>query len=252
VAASVAAYAAAVILFVVVGRYRLAIVPLLMPAAGFAAAEIVRALKGLAFGRLVVVAAPVAGLALLVNWFAVSSAAEMRLHPKGFADRSHDAVVIRDDSNYTTQFGAETVGTEARIVKFLIVDEPLAGLESAAVLLKAKVEVPGQLKVTLNGNTSYVGAPVADTKWMKVRFGAEAVKAGVNTIEVQGDGQVRAFVLADDVYRFGRSMYSRDGATWMRDNLDHTSYRYRPTLHIGGHEFKIRLELRYGGAAGAQ
>jgi hypothetical protein len=246
VVAQTAVYSAAIILFVVVGRYRLAVVPLLLPAAGFAVSEFMLALKSLNLGRTAAVALPAAALAVAVNWFGLSTAVNQRLHPAGFAQKAAGRVIVHDDSDYATPFGAFTLYQSSEIVKFLVVTEPLTGLRQAAVMIQAATDRPGVITVTLNDSAQKVNMRVSAKQWIMIPFAPQAVRSGTNGIYLQGDGKVSTFVYADDVYNFGRSLYSPSGTDRLSDDFDQLSYRGHPELHIGGHEFKIRLLLDFG------
>ncbi len=113
--------------------------------------------------------------------------------------------------------------------------------------VRLAVTEAGELEVKLNGRLRRVLLEPSGRRWVRVGFEPEAVTQGTNVIELSGDGNLQAIVYADDAYKFGRSLYSPDGKIWIKDELDRTTYRRRPALHMGGHEFKIRLELNYGG-----
>ena len=245
VAGQILIYSATIILFVVVGRYRLAVVPLLFPAAGFAAAELILAIKSLNFRRTIAIAVCVAALALAVNWFDFSNTLDEKLHPAGFASREGGSVVIRDDSDYATPYGAYTLGRQTEITKYLYVTEPLAGLQRASVFIHLKSLSPGTIFVELNDVTQDLRVEPSSNRWVRIDYPPAAVLPGLNSVYLKSDGRVRAFIYADDVHNFGRSIYSPDGLDWLYDNLDRLSYCNSPSLHMGGHEFKIRLLLDY-------
>ncbi len=115
-----AAYAAAVILFIVVGRYRLAVLPLLIPAAGFAVAEAVAAFKELKLARPLGIIAVAVAVAVPVNWMRLRLFTTRSLNPSGFVTVTGPTVTIRDDSDYATPFGAWTIYEESVVTKFII------------------------------------------------------------------------------------------------------------------------------------
>ena len=241
-------YSLTIIFFVVVGRYRLAIVPLLLPAAGFAASRIVYAIKSLDLAATAAYAVPIAIAAALVSSFDLTNFVNQRLHPNGFVSGAGPGIVIHDDSNYATPFGVYTLTAESKIAKVLVVKEPLAGLKAAGVLIQLMTTQPGVLTVTLNGADQRAQAAVLAKHWLRVDFPPDAVRQGVNTIYVRGDGRTETFVYADDVNSFGRSAYTPNGLQWLDDNFDQVTWRSQPSLHMGGHEFKIRLALDYSQA----
>jgi len=249
-AAQAAIYSGVIIAFVVVDRYRLAILPLVLPAAGFAAAELVFAMKTLDLRRTVAIAAPVAALAILVNWFDLSTAARQRFHPNGFVEKSARVTRIHDDSDYATPFAVRMAEGKTTVAKALVVTNPPNDITGATVAVQLAVGRPGVLTVELNDSVAFVSLPRQAKQWIRAEFPADAVKKRVNMIYLRADESLYAFVYADDIYHFGRSLYMPDGTYTLRDGFDRSSYLHDPALHIGGREFKIRLELaRDAGAA---
>ena len=246
-AGAVLLYAGAIIAFIVVDRYRLAVVPLLLPAAGFAAYEAVLALRTLDMKRLGVILLAIACIAAPVNAFQLGVTVQQRLHPAGFLDRAGNGrVVLHDDSGAPTPFNVMFVTPEAYMTKFLILRRPLSGLQSAAVLIQLKVTATGTLSVALNDSARNVPLIPMDTRWLRVEFPPEAVDAGTNAITLRTPDGLRVRVYADEVFNFGRSIYSPDGMDMMTDRLDQTTYDMSPSLYMGGRELKVRLELDYG------
>lgn len=239
-------YAASIIVFVVVGRYRLAIVPLVMPAAGFAASELMLAIKKLAFNRTAFITCSIAASAVLVNWFDLSAFLMMRTHPGGFEDKLGHSTVLRDDSDYGTPFSAGLYNPRGAAAKTLIVRQGRSVPDSLSVLVYLQTYRAGTLKVTLNDAVVQVKQDPHPAGWVRVPFPSQALRPGSNVVSIGADETLVAAVYADDVYHFRRSMYTPDGVEYRSDYFDRTSYRTRPALHIGGREFKIRLELSYG------
>jgi 4-amino-4-deoxy-L-arabinose transferase-like glycosyltransferase len=245
-ATGVLLYAAAIVALVVVGRYRLAVVPLLLPAAGFAAYEAVLALRSLQVGRLALIAFIVACIALPVNAFALSVTLSRRLHPAGFLEKAAGGkLVLRDDSNAPTPFSIMFLSPDTYMQKFLILERPTTGLRSAAVLLRIKVTAGGTLRVRLNDASRDVQLIPVDARWLRIEFPAEAVDTGTNAVTLRASEDLGMRLYADDMYNFGRSVYSPDGVDILDDRLDQTTYRSVPSLHMGGRELKVRLELDY-------
>jgi hypothetical protein len=113
------------------------------------------------------------------------------------------------------------------------------------------VYAPGTLTVSLNDVKIHTPMRQSPKQWTVFHFPAEAVRQGTNAFAISSDGRCRALVYADDVYDYGRSIYRPTGADSLTDNLDQVSYSFSPSLHMGGHEFKIRLELDFESAAAA-
>jgi len=245
IAAQVMTYAAAIVAFIVVDRYRLAVVPLLLPAAGYAASEIVLAFKSLELRRTVLIAIVAGFAAVLVNRQDLATIVTQRLNPDGIVDHFGTKAVIRDDSDYGSQFNAALFNQDSEVTKFIMVHEPLDGVTRAAVAVLMSVPMEGELKVSLNDFETRMVMRSSQPHWEVFSFPASAVREGTNRISISTDGQCRARVFADDVFNFGRSVYSPDGRSFMMDLLDQVSYGRSPSLHIGGHEFKVRLELDY-------
>jgi hypothetical protein len=237
-------YSASIIVFVV-GRYRLAIVPLVMPAAGFAASELMLAVKKLDFPRTAYIACAIAAFAVLVNWLDLSAFVNMRAHPGGFADKRGATAVVHDDSDYGTPFTVGLYNPRGIVAKTLIVRD-LPEPDTLSVLVQMQTFRAGTLIVTLNDAVGRVRQAPHQARWVRVSFPPQALKPGANVIFVSGDEALLAAVYADDVYHFGRSMYTPDGIEYRSDHFDRTSYLTQPALHIGGREFKVRLELSYG------
>ena len=243
VAGQAAVYAAAIILIVVVGRYRLAILPLVIPAAGFALSEIILSFKSLALGRTIGLMAVTIAVAVPVNWTGLNHFALEKTHPSGFKERTDGMLVYRDDSDRRTPFAA-TLSREGRIRKLLFVDEVPEGLEKAVVTIMLSAGEPGVLTVSLNEIPQQVFAEETGGTWLYVEFPAAALELGVNAVDLEADWRLEAFIFADDVYHFGRSFYKpREDCIWLTDGFDLVTYRQRPSLHIGGREFKIRIAL---------
>jgi hypothetical protein len=223
-------------------------VPLLLPAAGYAASEIVLAFKSLEVRRTALVAVIAAAAAVLVNRQDLSVAVTQGLHADGIVDHFGTKLVIRDDSDYGTQFNAPLFNEDSEVTKFIMVHERLDGLGRVAVAVLMSVPMEGELKVSLNDFQTRTVMRTSPPHWEVFAFPAAAVREGTNRISISTDGQCRARIYADDVYSFGRSIYSPDGRSFMTDRLDQVSYGRGPSLHMGGHEFKVRLELDYAGA----
>ncbi len=248
VAVSVLVYAASIVAFLVVGRYRLAVVPLVIPAAGFALYEAVLAFRTLDMRRLGLIALVALAVGVPLNLFAVRTFFRQRLHPDGFVARHGSDVMHYDDSDYPTPYSGLLVAPETIVRKDVIVRESREGLEAATVLVYARVFSAGTLSVTLNGHERFqqvLAAPGG--KWIEIPFAASDADPGSNAVTLHSDGQLQARIMADNVYNFGRSMYSPDGIERLTGDLDQITYRTNPALHIGGHEFKIRLLLHFAG-----
>jgi len=241
-----AIYAAAIILIVVVGRYRLAVVPLLMPAAGFALSEMIFAFKSLEMPRTLGILAVTLAAATPVNWNGLKHLALQKLHPSGFTSTEDGTIIYHDDSNVPTPYAA-TLSREGRIRKLIHVAEVPEGLREAVVAVMMSVGRAGTLTVKLNDIPWSRPLPEGRARWLYVSFPPGTVRQGFNAIDLEGDGQLEAFVFADDVYHFGRSFYKpREGYIWITRGLDLVTYRTHPSLHIGGSEFKVRLALPVG------
>jgi len=243
VCAEAAVYSGAVITFVVVGRYRLAILPLLFPAAGFAASRVV---GNFTDGRLKAAgkfAAVALAAAVAVNYSWLYLEAAQLTHPNGFRRDVDGGVRIRDDSNYATPFGAWLFGSSGWIVKYLELGRLGPRWAGATVGVRCRVKEPGELRIRLNETTRTVLVGPGGRRWVKVDFPAEALVEGRNAIYLSGDNRLRLKVYADEAYNFHRSAYSPDGESYITAPLDHTTYIRAPSLPMGGSEFKIRLEL---------
>ena len=99
------------------------------------------------------------------------------------------------------------------------------------------------LSIKLNDTDLRAQLGPCGQRWLKVSFPISAVQPGYNTIDLEGDGTLEARFFADDVYNYRRSFYDPGTGRWRNDRLDVTTYRRAPALHMGGHEFKIRLEI---------
>ncbi len=242
-AGQAAVYSAAIILIVVVGRYRLAIMPLVMPAAGFALSEMILAFKSLALRRTLYMLAVTLVVAGAVNYRGLVRFAHQAANPLGFTSVEDDFVMYHDDSDLPTPYTAVLSG-DGRITKIIHVDEIPSRIDEVVVAVMLTAQRSGLLTVTLNGIPR--GVPVSQTEgtWLYVSFPPGAAEVGFNSIDLEGDGQLVAFIFADDIYRFARSFYNPPGSDhWLTRDLDIVSYRTRPSLHMGGNEFKIRIAV---------
>jgi hypothetical protein len=241
VAAEAALYSAAIIGIVVVGRYRLPVVLLMLPAAGFALSEIAYTFKSLQFHRTVILILAAAAFAVPVNWQRGGLFLKERTHPDGFRDATAEGTVYRDDSDYLTPFAA-VVDEDSSIRKLLIVnDEPTPG-QKVTVSILASTEGAGVMKVALNDFERTVPLRPSPRRWLNVTFPADVLEY-VNSVDVTCSGGLVARVFADDIFHYGRSFYQWRENEWLDDSFDFRSYRSRPSLHMGGREFKIRITL---------
>ncbi|MHC4713278.1 MAG: glycosyltransferase family 39 protein [Planctomycetota bacterium] len=248
IAGQVAVYAAAIIAIVVVGRYRLAVLPLVIPAAGFALSEIILSFKNMRFGRAAAIAVVAAAVAVPVNWFDLRMLVRQKLNKTGFKRVTEYSVRYRDDSNHRTVFTAHMSGP-TRIEKLLYVDRLPEDLREVVVACYLSVTRPGVLAIRLNEVDLRTPLLPGGEQWLKVIFPPYAVEAGYNTIALGCEGDLKAYVFADDVFDYGRSFYDPGTRVWLNDRFDFLTYRRQPSLHMGGHEFKIRLELIGGASA---
>ncbi|MCD6405537.1 MAG: hypothetical protein J7M19_06895, partial [Planctomycetes bacterium] len=242
VLAQAAVYSAAIILFVVVGRYRLAIVPLILPTAGFALAEMVICVRDLNFAKGLGILIPAVAVCLPVNYQRLTPFARERRNPTGFEITQNGSLTVHDDSNYPTPFGVRLQGNSLAL-KFLLLDEIPPGATRSRVLVRLRVGHAGTLKVCLNNHTQRLPLTPSGATWLKVSFPTAAVSEGLNSISLRAEDALVARIYADDAYNFKRSIYSPDGRTGRSDRLDRDTYRRCPSLHMGAHELKVRLEL---------
>lgn len=167
-----------------------------------------------------------------------SVSSDIVLSPDGSALELKSGEVIEDDgpaSGFSYKPNEERLSDGVVIRKQLLVNDPRAS--KAALLIGGA----GNFSVDLNGNALRLGTPqsIFAGQWHAYTIDPGALRAGLNDIEIRGDGVIR-IARADDSYAElpHRSARSQDGGkSWNVDKLG-------PNRDISG-EYYVRLYLEH-------
>ncbi|MEW6359845.1 MAG: glycosyltransferase family 39 protein [Planctomycetota bacterium] len=247
-------YSAAIILFIVVGRYRLAVVPFLIIFAGHCCAMIGRWFAHRQFRPAMGTIALMAALMLLIYsaylWRVMYPIIEGPLSSLGCSWRvlatDTNQYTIKDDTHRPSPYGVVLTPPMAARKTLYVPDEILARAEK--VVLTIDCAASRDAKWRLGANGAFMDVPTAEGQpggvmgTMTVPLKPAAFRPGENEIVVEPTaGAIR--IALDDCYDFDRSAVRDAKGNWRTERLDAQTCRTYQSLHIADGEFRIRLEI---------
>ncbi|NOZ19551.1 MAG: DUF2029 domain-containing protein [Planctomycetes bacterium] len=247
-------YSVTIILFIVVGRYRLAVVPFLIIFAGHCCAMIGRWFAHRRFRPALGVIGIMALLMVFLYtgylWRAIYPIIEGPLSRLGYSWRvlavDTNKYLIKDDTPRPSPYGV-TLESPMAARKILFVPEDILDRAEKVVLtIDCGMTKDAKWRVGVNG--AFTEAPIPEGQpsgvmgTVTIPIKSEVLRAGENEIVVEPQaGRIR--IALDDGYDFDRSSVRDAEGNWRTDRLDGQTCKTYRSLHIADGEFRIRLEI---------
>jgi len=246
-----------IVSFIVVGRYRLVVVPFLIVLGGAAADRIIAMFESKKFRLAGAACAAVVALMIAIN----SRELYRSLYP--FAMKLVGRKCTVEDRVYCFSIGADSgkptpysilLSRNGEMVRkrIFVPPEYLSNCSGASLAILCSFSRDARWLCKVNGNPipSPAGAP-EHMAWLRIPFPVRLLKPGENTVTITlTSGRMR--IALDDFFDFDRtSVYSPDEG-WRTDRLDTRSCLTFRSLHIADGEAVIRFELKKGSLAPRQ
>lgn len=218
-------YSFSVILFLVVGRYRPPVLPLLIIFSAFSLWWIYNKVKVKQFQLLSLCLIPIGCFSILVYNQTIIDQIHMVKYPNGVMERCEDGFILTDSSNRNNRGFA--IDSDKKMIK----KEVILGIEPSKIKevylnLTYNCGQEGRLNMKLNGKE----LPVLNFKDLydavrgivgQVSLGpinSATLKKGVNVITLQVEEKGYINIPIDACYNYGRSLFSLDnGNTWKKE-----------------------------------
>ncbi|MBU1261702.1 glycosyltransferase family 39 protein [bacterium] len=207
------------IIFFITARYRISILPLLIPFSSFSLWFLYKKGEEKRYGVLFFFFIALVLFSLLSFSQEITSRVYPIIHPDGFHIWQPEGMLIRDTTSIRHGEGRVEMRSSGDIIKKeLIVKENPTDYKKAVLWFIASIGTkPGVLSIQINNKE--VLASFAYSRELLDKYPIELktnwLKEGVNTIILKPDGTIEMDLTIDNFYSFGRSYILKDGR-WER------------------------------------
>lgn len=210
-------YMSAILLFFVIARFRIPLVPYLIIFASYTIYLGYQHLQNKKYKPLIIYFIIFCIIYSLVNFNTFWGWTYLLTHPDGFCIEKRYGYLIRDNSG---DWHGENIGMlnspNKIIKKELIINEDLSRVKKAGLGIYYSANDKGYLLININGHDlpqiscAYISYGNF-TRTASIDINPSLLKKGTNTIIFKVTDQANVQILIDSYYNFGRSYFSNDG-----------------------------------------
>lgn len=263
-------YSISIIAYLVIGRYRLAIVPFMIPLAAYGICNFFAAFRSAKkeagfikrWKNGVLLALALVVFITVYNGKVFYRSVFPVISPRGNYIETSEYVVVRDDNDGFDYYATMLDSEDDALRKELFVDREPMYFQKASIALRATYQNKPEIEITVNGraqrfrfNKNFDEEDEKFGRWEFIPVDLKYLQKGYNLIEIrlvvpektEGDKKASSpwiKIFIDETYDFDRSACSINGRAWRYDTLDIDTYKSSLTHHIPRGEYFIRLVLR--------
>lgn len=207
----------AILIFFVIARFRIPIVPYLTIFAGYTIYFWYQNIQGKKYKPLITSLAIFSIIYSLVNFNTFWGWTYLLTHPDGFCIEKRYGCIVRDNSG---DWHGENTGVlnspDKMLKKELVINQDLSKVKAAGLGLYYSANDKGYLLININGqdlpkiSCAYITYGNF-TRTASIDIKPSLLKKGINTITFKVTDMANVQILVDNYYNFGRSCFSNDG-----------------------------------------
>jgi len=210
-------YMSAILLFFVIARFRIPIVPYLAIFAGYTIYQVYQYLQNKKYKPLIISSIIFCSIYSLINFNTFWGWIYPFTHPNGFCIEKRYGYLIRDNSGDWHGENAGILDSPNKIIKKeLIINQDLSSVKKAGLGIYYSANDKGYLLININGydlpkiSCAYITYGNF-TRTASIDINPSLLKKGTNTIIFKVTDLANVQILIDSYYNLGRSYFSNDG-----------------------------------------